>query len=374
MNCANTGAATRKAIAIPDPARTGFGVTPLPVNARDQLLRVSFVRAVPSTGYESASLRALLVAKQPDLGPDGTARLNDPGTDRRISYIEAFDPKAVEKHASIKLDALVSSVTTQGGTPPDLTTTEEAGSAVPVLSDAGGLVLTGAMSGPPLWVRDSRVIPLSYGADSSNMTLSSVIEAKPDELLALVADSSGAAHVRRLTRGIATELFSIPAAPGVGLPQVPDSLAIAPDGSLAVIRVPTATAPTAESPAFLLRPGKEPVTLAPWSTVVSAEDPACTDGKGYRALVNSRRAWLSLTAGQPEEDHVSLVRVRWSEERVCLEAAEIQAQTHDLPAGQLESYVAFRLGRDAGAGHVLVGAGVELREPRSCSLGPPPLR
>ncbi len=368
LSCLSTGVATRKAVPLPDSGRGGFGIAPLPPNG-PELLRTMFARAVPVTGFESASLRAMLLAKQPTLGPDGTARLTDVGTDRRIFYIDAFDPKAVEKHASIRLDAIVSSVTTAGGSPPDLATTEESGTAVPVLSDAGGLVLTGGMSGPPLWVRDTHVTPLSFGADGTNLILSSVIESKPDELLALVTDESGSPHVRRLARGVATELFSIPAAPSVGRPQTPDALAIASDGSLGVIRVPTAAAPTAESPAFLLRAGKEPVTLAPWSTISSADDPACSDGKGYRALVVSRRSWLALTAGQPDEDHVGLVRVRWSEERVCLEAGEIQALTHDLPAGQVESYVAFRLGKEAAAGHVLVGSGVELREPRTCSLG-----
>jgi hypothetical protein len=298
-------------------------------------------------------------------------RLHQPGTDRQIAFIEAFDPKAAEKRATITLDALIASVTAQGGSPPELGVDEESGSAVAVMSDAGGLFLS-QMSGPPLWVRDRKVTPMTVGADGASLTVTSAVETKPEELAVLALDSDGTAHVRRLAKGVAEELFSIPSPPDGLLPASPDALGVAPDGSLVVLRIPSASPPSTESPAFLLGPKHEPVALAPWSTLLPADAPACADGKGVRAIVAAKRAWVAIEAGQPDEEHVMLARVRWSEERVCLEAIEVGGLPHDLPTGSMESYFVARFGKDAGGGHVMVGPGAELREPRTCALRPAP--
>lgn len=372
LSCVASGALVRKALAASASGRFGFGATAFPASAHGPILRATFARAVPGgwTAFEAPSLRALLRGKQPDVGADGAVRLDGPGTERQIAWIEPFDPKAAEKHASIQLDALVAAVTAQGGTPPELTNDEEVGTAVPVLADGGGLLLSG-IGGPPLWLRDRRVVPLSFGADGASIAIASAIETKPDELTVLALDDDGTAHARRLGRGATEEVFAIPAPVSTALPQSPDALALGPGGSLAVVRIPSATPPTKESPAYLLRPGQEPIALAPWATVQPADSAPCADGKGYRAIVTSRRSWLATEAGQAEEDHLFLARVRWSEERVCLEAVEAGAIAHDLPTGSADSYFVARFGKDAGAGHVLVASGAELREPRACTLHTP---
>jgi hypothetical protein len=190
----------------------------------------------------------------------------------------------------------------------------------------------------------------------------------------LVIGSDGVTHVRALAPGRADELFSLPPSAERELePQTTDSLAIADDGKLSVLRVLSRGAPTAHHPALLLSPGAAPTALAPWSTLEDASSAACSSMQGgVHAVVVSREPWVRLgTFPADGSDRLSIAKVRWSRERVCLDALEVPAVVHDLPEGtQVESYVAARFGKDASAGHVMIAAGAELREPRSCTLAP----
>ena len=123
------------------------------------------------------------------------------------------------------------------------------------------------------------------------------------------------------------------------------------------------------------------VKLAPWSSVTTADDPACrADKKGLRALVPmDPSTWLELDgAALPGVTFakVGIALVRWSEERVCLEAIDVsvndprrQAAGENLvvrwtaPAGKAPP-------KDTAAGEGATGAlrSLELMQPLTCSL------
>ena len=56
-----------------------------------------------------------------------------------------------------------------------------------------------------------------------------------------------------------------------------------------------------------------------------ASDPACADKAGYHAIVLPPQSWLGLRHGATTvtDDWGMIAEVRWSRERVCLEALEL---------------------------------------------------
>jgi hypothetical protein len=81
--------------------------------------------------------------------------------------------------------------------------------------------------------------------------------------------------------------------------------------------------------------------------------------------------WIGLEGSKSTEgSDVHLMRVRWSETRICLEAAEVDGPVIETPdGGSNPSWVTASFGgKDAGAGLVLMTQGAELRQPRSCTL------
>lgn len=130
--------------------------------------------------------------------------------------------------------------------------------------------------------------------------------------------------------------------------------------------------------------------LAPWAAVVPADDPACkADKKGYRALVSvDPSQWFSLdTAKLPGVTlgKVGLALVRWSDERVCLEALDVAVldprRRADAPAGEnlvirwIPSPTAPAKApvRDSTPPGQTIGAlrSLELLQPLTCSLQRP---
>jgi hypothetical protein len=130
--------------------------------------------------------------------------------------------------------------------------------------------------------------------------------------------------------------------------------------------------------------------LAPWSTLVTADDAACrADKKGYRALVNvDPSLWFSLDSAKLPGVTLGkqgIALVRWSEERVCLEGIDVAVidprRRADSPSG--ESLVvrwgaapAAKAGakdKDAVPPGQVVGAlrSLELMQPLTCSLERP---
>ncbi|MGC4090237.1 MAG: hypothetical protein QM756_20630 [Polyangiaceae bacterium] len=110
-----------------------------------------------------------------------------------------------------------------------------------------------------------------------------------------------------------------------GEPQLlnPDAIAVATDGSLGVVRVASVEPATVDNPAWFLSDAKPPVELAPWATLELASSPACAGNSGYRAVVQTRKPWVELEGAKGFSLPPGMsALVRWSPERVCLEAVE----------------------------------------------------
>jgi hypothetical protein len=157
-----------------------------------------------------------------------------------------------------------------------------------------------------------------------------------------------------------------------------------------VVRTPSGREPaSAIDPAVAVTPGQPPAALAPWSTLVPADDAACrSDAGGWRVTLQTLAPWIALTGVgdlRGVEDAPALLRVRWSAARICLEGVELRSQ--DLAAAQssapsgwgtaldaaVESWVVARFAGNGtpSAGRVAVVAGGEARQPLECKLSGP---
>lgn len=161
------------------------------------------------------------------------------------------------------------------------------------------------------------------------------------------------------------------------------------DGSLGILVLDGAAPETASLSAFdrlatVLGPM---IKLAPWSSLVTADSPACSaDKKGYRTLVPVDPS-VYFTLDSVKLPGVTLgkqglVLVRWSEERVCLEAVDLAVidprRRPDSPAGEnlVIRWAAPPAARGAArdvASNETAGAlrSLELTQPLTCSLQRP---
>ncbi|NUO52787.1 MAG: hypothetical protein HOV80_28410 [Polyangiaceae bacterium] len=368
LRCTNTGAPVRKLADRRAPEdRPGFGAELL--RTTEDSYVAMFPRAYasgPMSVVEATNLRAMVTGKIPAVSPEGA--VSSTATPRRVRTLLPFDPKGTVVSTNVRVGELVDAARSAGGAMPDFSQSDERGYALTVLGDAPSALLVGTAS-PPLWVRaKGPALALSIGNDDSGLTLASVVQTGPDEVAVLAQEGSGESSVRRLGKGRADQLFKLPPWLDRAAPVTPDALAIAADGKLAVIRVPTRTPPTAESPALLLRPGALPTPLAAWSTAAPDGSPGCEVNTGWRAVIATAEPWIETGTPADVSERVSFARVRWSADRVCIEAVEMYANLYDLSNFQASSYVVARFGKDAAAGHLFVTEGAELREPRACTL------
>lgn len=131
--------------------------------------------------------------------------------------------------------------------------------------------------------------------------------------------------------------------------------------------------------------------LAPWSTVATADDPACrADKKGYRAIVQMDPSlWFTLDPAKLPGVTLSkqgIALVRWSEERVCLEAIDVAVldprRRPDAPAGEnlvirwgapATATSAKAPAKDSPSAGQVTGAlrSLELMQPLTCTLERP---
>jgi hypothetical protein len=92
-------------------------------------------------------------------------------------------------------------------------------------------------------------------------------------------------------------------------------------------------------------------------------------------VISTKVPWLEALSLGTEgfSERPGLMLVRWSAERVCLEAVEIPYLSQTLPStSSADSVLVARFGKDAPApgAQILIAEGAELREPRSCELIP----
>jgi hypothetical protein len=156
----------------------------------------------------------------------------------------------------------------------------------------------------------------------------------------------------------------------------PDAIAVAPDGSIGILRVPSGVEPSTEDdPALFLTAGAPPAALAPWSKIEMASSPACRrDPSGYRAVIQTGHPWVTVE-GSPGFRFRTLgmsAMVRWGKDRVCLEAIEVGYQAIGDSSGaphELKMMAVARfVGTGAGAGLVGTGRDSMVQQPATCTL------
>jgi hypothetical protein len=168
---------------------------------------------------------------------------------------------------------------------------------------------------------------------------------------------------------------SFPPVPGQAFYN-PDTIGVGKNGHMGVLRLPSGAEPaTVDDPAWLLTKDGLPEELAPWSTLQMATSAACAHADdGVRAIVQTPIAWVNVAGASrlPESPGMRAL-VRWSKERVCLEAIELGYRgvqgsarwRHPVTEVML---VARFVGRDPGAGLVAFNASTAYRETVRCKL------
>ncbi len=312
---------------------------------------------------------------------------------REVAFLEPFDALAPVRRASVPVSSVLAAARAasvplqqlfEGQAAPEITQLVPVASLDPAApsdllfaiaaepAEILGVLKGGASPRATVaWAHGRRGSPISAAATGG------------DRIAVLSLGDDGDGHVFELGGGVA-EIAAVPAPPSPAqYPANPDAVAVGPRGALAVIRTPSgAEPPSAEDPALLLpiaaaagtapAPPGPPVALAAWSTLTAADDPACrADGGGYRAVVQTTGPWVRLRLlGSPvEATGPMLARVRWSKERVCLEAIEVRGSPVQLgEAREVETYVVARFVGQGEAGMVGVSPGVELRQPLRCAI------
>lgn len=159
--------------------------------------------------------------------------------------------------------------------------------------------------------------------------------------------------------------------PGQSLFVNPDAIAVGRDGKLGILRLPPgAAAPTVDNPAWLLLPDAGPLELAPWSALELATSAACKDGDGYRALVQTETPWFDVLGASPNVRDGMSALVRWSAQRVCLEAVEVGFSSLERTSSGAVgvSIVARFIGSQPGAAFMAVDPSGMAQESATCEL------
>lgn len=198
--------------------------------------------------------------------------------------------------------------------------------------------------------------------------MTSAIAEKGGALTTLLDDGS----VVRYLQGATTKLFQVPTDLGTASAHATvDALAITPEGEYAVLRFTAGSeAPSSDYPVLAYRPDEAPEALAPFTSVVPETDAACATAAGYRAIVLSNRSWLKVERGPAgsDDDWGMVALVRWSKERVCLEALEIADSSFAVGDETLLTRISASFGAKPSASRQGFAPGVELLQPLSCAL------
>ncbi|MCC6215856.1 MAG: hypothetical protein IT376_13410 [Polyangiaceae bacterium] len=373
----------RQAAAATEAEGVGFGATT--VRLRTGEVAHARERGVWAVVHSVAGptsipgLRALRHGKHLELGDsDGALPPAAANATRTSVWIDAFAPEATPQSATVRFGELVAAAHASGQPLPPVAPDDQSElSVVPVLGVApalsGGLLLEG--SDPPTWLRSPRpaALPIATaGAADDRLTVSAV--RLDDRRVALLrADSAGGAEVLVVDGGRSFRGLVIPAPPGSEAAAT-DALARAPGGELGVLRLPRALTPsTTDDPAILLQPDAAPVALAPWSTLTPGSDAACGSVAGsWRAIVQVPAAWVRVTGTfAPAERPPMSAVVRWSPERVCLEAIEVALDTVAVGDAAVQPWVVATFGATARAAVLGYELGVEVRQPVECALPGP---
>lgn len=403
--CSPAGAEQRKAVTAED-ARDDVGLgasrLPVPLPRKDesepfQYFKRFYVRSIPrvivGAGDDERAVRFLLhgVAAEFAYQGEGTTPLagitvlgprRDANAYRRdLVFLDPLDPKGALRSVSYGASGLLAIAKSVGqplavlfpGEGPNIdslvgVTSPGAGPDDVVVSAIGeDLRLIGVVHGSSL--------KLAGLAQESGFPVSAV-QTSPNEIAVLMIGSDGSGSIQKVAGTSVSLLAAIPSPPSSDSSTVvPDALAIDEKGQLAILRVPSASAPPSANDPALLVPiaGTKPIALAPWSALLAADDPACvSDHDGYRATIHVSTPWLRLrgAAPYPSPSGTMSARVKWSPARVCLEALELPdgVRSSRDHAADIETEIVARFTSPRSAGRIGLIQGVELRQPLSCAL------
>jgi hypothetical protein len=419
LACRGSGDARRASVLRGEhsPDDLGLGVRRVPVadsSGRLDFLHVSFGRRIVGSVRDTDSSddgapRAFVHGPSTQPGDDRLVVMA-PNRDamslvRALDFVPPFDPLAPVRSASLAMTDVVAAARAAGMPIAEALRDDPVPSgAIPVTPiDPGApddLLVAFANGGVALaraggkGAQRARVAFEIGRADDRRIV--GAVEQEGDALAWLDEDAQGQSRVMRIGSGAPASVFELDPPPSEAFyPANVDALAVGPHGELGVLRTPSgAEPPSAVDPAIVVLPGAGAVPLAPWSTLVPADDPACrADTAGWRATLQSMAPWLRLS-GPPElrsgdTPGTMLARVKWSPARVCLEAVEVRvadtgdgSATSGTPFGSVwdspaetwlvARFVAGPIASSApSAGRAVVVAGGELRQPVECTLTAP---
>jgi len=400
LACRPAGPVATRAVPRSDvsPEDLGLGATRLPAVERPDTSYVRNVvpRTIPSPVHELASdpgdltpsLRGVLSGFGTNHDGD-TLTVSGPSKNiltlrRALTYAPAFDPAGRTVRAAIDFRDVLAAGRRAGLGNDEIFSDDptETGTLVPLLSldpsGASEIAFHNDERGVLAVTRGERT-RVAFRVAQSTMALLSGAVLPNDEAVFLEAESTGVEHVFKLAASGATvDLFDVgTSSTETFYPANPDALAVGPKGDLAIVRTPSGSDPPSPlDPALLLVQGAPVVALAPWSEMKWADDPACkAEVGGHRAVLQLAAPWIRLTTPDLRAvDGPSLVRVRWTPRRVCVEGFEVPvtAVTTRLPSAAGSepptSFASWLVGRGSTFTRLVIAEGFEWRQPLECTV------
>ena len=391
------------------PEDLGLGNARLPIatgNSETQYIRTIFGHTMinPPHGEEGTSdrdettSRMVVSGYQTDSGNNSHFTVLGPTKDplflrRPVGFVAPFDPASLVRRTSYGIAELVAAARTVGMTSSDVLAEDPSmpTAVIPALALdplAPSDLAFGSELGMVGIVRSAgRVKVTMRPSPQDTQWLMSAAWTGQDDLALLEVDANGLSHVSRWSGNAILSLFDVPAPARPELyPANPDAIAVSPKGDVGLIRTPSGgEAPTLSSPALLYQHGQPVTPLAAWSTITPADDPACKADTGFRAIIQTVRAWIRLPPELTDPDVRMIARVKWSPTRVCLEAVEIRgpdmkvavltrgddpnekAYSNQQP---VETWVIAKFSGGAQSVRAGIAPGLEWRQPLTCPLQP----
>ncbi len=400
LSCRVTAPATTKTAARTSlsPEDLGLGAVRLPVTPEttESFVRTPVARALLHPVHDmgggdsdSPALRGLLTGYRASHDGDTLQSFgptkNVASLRRTVSFLAAFDPAGATRRASIAMSDVLTAGRAAGMTTDEILSDD--------MTETGNLVLVtprDPTAPSDLVFHNARglLAVVRTGQDRTRVVVRpsqndglvvSAAMLPNDEIAMLEIEGGGPEHVFKVSGTTVSDLYDVGTNLGDALfyPANPDAVAVGPKGEVGLIRTGSGSEPASElDPAQLLLPGAKPKTLAPWSTLKLAEDPACrADTSGFRATLHTIAPWVRT--GSPDlrvEESAMVARVRWSEQRVCLEGLELKVAPVNARAPGEGSSEPIRqttwiVGRGGHFARLGIGEGIEWRQPLECSLG-----
>lgn len=383
------------------PEDLGLGASRLPVandrndwtyvrNAVPRAI-VSAVHDPPNGDGDAFALRGMFsgfgTTKDGDVirvaGPDKNAL----SLRRALSFVAPFDPAARVVRSTIAMSDVVAAARRAGVATEEILGEDptELGTLVPITPAdptlPADIAVDNGAHGLFAIVRGDRVRVVVRAPPTNTTVVSGVaLGGAADEVAFLEIDANGSTHVAKVGANGLSDLFDLAPMNGEAFyPANPDALAVGPKGDLAVVRTPSGSDPPSSlDPALLLVQGGPPVTLAPWSELRLAEDPACkAEPGGWRTTLQIIAPWIRVSTPELRvDDGPMLARVRWTTKRVCLEAVELKLPMLGLRApqagGSADTNVGtWIVGKGSTFARVGISEGIEWRQALDCAPATP---